>query len=197
MLLIGLCGRSGSGKGVFCNIASQLGYYVVDCDKVYHNLISAPSDCLLEIEKEFGSQYIKNGALDRPALAKLVFNNNKLLKKLNKITHKHIIAQIDNMISTLKEDSIVIFDAPTLFESGLNERCDIVVGILASDDDCITRLVQRDKISSDNAILRLNNQKSNKYIAENSDYILYNDSTFEDFEASVRDFFYEVVKENV
>lgn len=189
MLLIGLCGRSGSGKSVFSDMAKSRGYVVVDCDKVYHELVSFPSDCLRDIGDRFGQEFIKNGSLDRPALAKKVFSDTKLLRELNRITHGHIINRIEEILGAQHEDARVLLDAPTLFESGLDRRCSYVVGIVSDDKSCVQRLVLRDGISEEAAKARLQNQPSIEFIAENSDYIIYNDGNLQEFASSSKSFF--------
>lgn len=187
MKLIGLCGRSGSGKGMFARCAEQEGIRVIDCDKVYRDLVSKPSECLNELADNFGGDIIVNNSLDREALAKIVFTDKEKLKLLNKITHKHIRAEIAYIISQFDDDETVILDAPTLFESGIDGICDHIIGIVANDELCISRITERDGINDENARLRLSNQLTNDFIIENSDSVIYNDSTREAFEYASRE----------
>ena len=180
MRLIGLCGRSGSGKGMFCKTAEENGFFVIDCDKVYKDLVSYPSECLLEIAENFGKEVIKDGALDRRYLAPIVFSDSEKLDLLNKITHKYITSEVHKIISEVPEDSFVVLDAPTLFESGMNESCDLIIGVVASDELCISRIVARDNISVQEAEARLSKQLTVEKIIEYSDCVIYNDSTPED-----------------
>ncbi len=181
MRLIGLCGRSGSGKGAFCRLAFQNGFYVIDCDAVYKDLVSYRSPCLLEIADNFGAEVIRDDSLDRRYLAPIVFSDPEKLKLLNKITHKYITQEVQSILSSLPEDAFVILDAPTLFESGMDELCDLIVGIIAPDELCIDRIVSRDNISREEAMLRLSKQLSAETIIESSDCLVYNESSIEDF----------------
>ncbi len=184
MRLIGLCGRSGSGKGMFCKTAEENGFHVIDCDKVYKELVSYPSECLLEIAESFGNEVIKDGALDRRYLAPIVFSDSDKLNLLNNITHKYITSEVNKIIASLPEDSFVVIDAPTLFESGLNECCDLIIGVIASDELCISRITARDNISIKEAESRLSKQITVESIVENSDCLIYNTSTPEDMKAA-------------
>ena len=184
MRLIGLCGRSGSGKSVFAAEAAKKGVTVIDCDRVYSSLVDKPSPCLDEIAAVFGDEYVKNGALDREKTARAVFSDPAMLEELNGITHKHIISAIEDILSGLPEDAAVMLDAPTLFESGLYKRCDLIISVIAPYDDCIKRIVLRDGISENSARRRLENQKTNEFLIENSDCIIYNESDAEAFAAS-------------
>lgn len=182
MKLIGLCGRSGSGKGTFAICAEQEGIKVIDCDSVYRDLVSKPSDCLTELAESFGDSIVVDNSLDRASLAKIVFTDKEKLELLNKITHKHIRAEIAAIVSGFDDDEVVILDAPTLFESGIDGICDHIVGIVADDELCVSRITERDGINEENARLRLLNQLTNDFIIENSDSVVYNDSTREAFE---------------
>lgn len=182
MRLIGLCGRSGSGKSAFCAVAVQKGIKVIDCDKVYKDLVSYRSECLLEIASAFGESVIKDDSLDRRCLAPVVFSDPEKLQLLNRITHKHILCEIEEIISRFDESDVVILDAPALFESGLDEKCDLVIGVVAPEESSIARIVARDNISVSEAKSRLNNQHSVEYVAENCDIILYNETTLAEFE---------------
>ncbi len=188
MRVIGLSGRSGSGKGVFSELALEKGMTVIDCDAVYREMVSRPSDCLREIETEFGSEVIKNSALDRRALSKIVFSDREKLNRLNEITHKYVLSEIERVIELSSEDSTVIIDAPTMFESGCDKYCDLIVGIVAPDDACISRIVKRDGISESDAKSRLANQYSNNFIIEHSDVIIYNDSDIAEYKKSISEF---------
>ncbi len=195
MRLIGLCGRSGSGKGLFSSVAAKNGLKVIDCDAVYKELVSKPSDCLLEIASYFGKEVIKDNALDRRYLAPIVFSDKEKLDVLNEITHKHIIAEVENILSQYDENDIVVIDAPTLFESGIDAMCDLIVGIIAPNSICISRITTRDGISEEEARSRLSNQPAIDFIAENSDCIIYNDSSLEAFENAVLELV-DNIKEN-
>lgn len=190
MRLIGLCGRSGSGKGVFCETASELGLRVIDCDTVYKELVSRPSECLLEIARHFGNEVIRDGALDRRYLAPIVFSDKEKLTLLNNITHKHILNEVFAIINSCNEDDTVLLDAPTLFESGLDTSCDQIVAIIAPDEQSVARIVLRDGISEEDARRRLSNQPTIDFLIENSDLVIYNDSSLESFKNAS----YEAIK---
>lgn len=181
MRLIGLCGKSGSGKSVFAGICGEKGIVVIDCDKVYAELVSSPGECLEEIKKEFGEGSVKDGALNREYVAGIVFSDKKKLESLNAITHKHILARLCELVSGLPEESKVLFDAPTLFESGLYMQCELIVSVIAPEKECLKRITERDRISVDKAKARLASQKSDEFLIANSDVVIYNDADFGSF----------------
>ena len=75
MFIIGVTGPSGAGKGAASEyMNTQYGYKVIDADRVYHDIISAPSDCVSELVENFGKSVLnEQGGIDRKALSKLVF----------------------------------------------------------------------------------------------------------------------------
>ncbi len=193
MRLIGICGRSGCGKSVFCDIAREKGFLVIDCDKVYKEMVSRPSECLNELERAFGNEIIADNSLNRRVLADIVFSNPEKLSLLNEITHKHIIKRVDEIISECPDESTILLDAPTLFESGISDRCDKIVAITASDEVCISRIMSRDNITEDKAKQRLANQKSAEFLIENCDIIIYNETSLQDFKNAANEVLMELM----
>ncbi len=132
--VLGICGRSGSGKGYVCKIFNQFGIPSIDTDSVYKSLVTgcgdAPSPCLMEITDAFGESVLdEKGDLNKLALADIVFapGNALRLKQLNAITHKHIKEKTLQTIVLLADagNSAVLIDAPVLFESGFDRLCDL------------------------------------------------------------------------
>ena len=185
MLVVGLCGRSGSGKSAFCELAKKDGFTVIDCDKIYHNLTSRRTRCLTEIEKNFGSEVVENDKLNRKKLASIVFADKEKLKKLNSIAHRHIINRVSRRIASIdakNQNARVILDAPTLFESGAYILCNAIVLVSAPEEDCINRIVLRDNLTREQAVARLSNQLPVEYLAQRVNLHIINDATLEQFE---------------
>ncbi len=196
MRLIGLCGRSGSGKSSFTRLAQEYGIKTIDCDAVYRDLVSHPSECLSEIAKAFGTSVIENGALNRRVLAPIVFSDKEKLNLLNSITHKHIKNEVYNILRSADEKETFILDAPTLFESGLDKDCHIIVAIVADDRISIERIVKRDGISPEEAAKRLSNQHPMEFFYKNCNYVLENNSSLEDFNTKSRKLLQHIKEEH-
>ncbi len=181
MRLIGLCGRSGSGKSSFSQLAESFGIKTIDCDAVYKEMVSRPSECLDELRAAFGDGIIKDGGLNRRVLAPIVFSDKSKLELLNKITHKHITAKVKSILLSLEKESVVLLDAPTLFESDLNKECHGIIAVVCDDETSIKRIMCRDNLTRDDAIARLSNQKSLEFYYNNCNYIVENNGTQEEF----------------
>lgn len=180
MKIIGVTGPSGAGKGAVSEyMRTAHGFKVIDADKVYHSIVSAPSDCVNELADNFGKEIINcNGGIDRKALSKLVFgeeNKDKLLV-LNKITHKYVISEINGLLSAYSKEGaeVCVIDAPLLIEAGINEMCDYVIAVVAPKELRAKRIADRDGIDEDAALLRINSQKPNSFYEEKCDFILQN-----------------------
>ena len=180
MLVIGLAGGTGSGKGAASQLFSERGLAVVDTDAVYAELTAGKSECLIELAREFGEEIIsENGSLNRTKLADLVFSGEgKELRraKLNAIAHRHILAKTRSMISRFSEEGYpaVIIDAPLLFESGFDKECDITVCVIADTDIRISRIMARDGILREAAERRIAAQIPNDRLVDMCDHSLEN-----------------------
>ena len=180
MIIIGITGPSGSGKGAVSKIFGELGIRVIDADAVYHQIIAPPSPCLDELVLHFGAGILNlNGELDRVALAKLVFGeeNKERLLLLNRITHKYVVEKIREMLSefSLAGEKVCGIDAPLLVEAGLLSDCSFTVAVLAEPRLRAHRISARDRISIVSAIARIQSQKPDSFYIENTDVTLYND----------------------
>lgn len=183
-MLIGLCGRSGSGKGYVSRLFARHGIPAIDTDAVYRDL-TAPADklspCMTEIVSRFGAEAaLSDNSLNRVYLRSIVFSgDSEALADLNGITHKYILEETMNRVRDYFEngDSIIIIDAPLLFESNFSSICDFIVCVVAPEDISLRRIVERDGISREAALKRLNTQISNEELAERSDAVILNDDT--------------------
>ena len=178
--VLGLTGPSGAGKGV---VAQRLrvvhGFAWIDTDAVYHELISAPPPCLDELVAAFGKEILTpDGALDRPALAALVFDpdHKDKLELLNAITHKHVLAEADRQIEAARAAGAkgAVIDAPLLFESGADRICTHTLAVLAHRDIRLQRIMARDGLTYQAAQKRLDAQKPDAFYIERAEYILEN-----------------------
>lgn len=185
MKIIGLCGGSGSGKGIVCDAFRRFGIPSIDTDAVYHELTSSKGDCLNALAKEFGSDIISDsGSLDRKKLGLIVFcgeNSWEKLNKLNKLSHKFILDETRRRLDTFSQldAPMAIVDAPLLFESGFDGECDILICVIADRETRINRVMARDNISRQAAEQRINSQMSDDDIISRCDYVIYNNSDFD------------------
>ena len=181
--VVGICGRSGSGKTTVCKAFEELGAKSIDTDRVYRDLTRAdddgiPSECVRMIANKFGGKVIaSDGSLNRAYLARIVFGDKEKLSLLNSITHKRIMERTEAMIFEYLRmgTTCVLVDAPALFESGFDKKCDAVVCVTAPEDTLVRRIVARDGITPEQAMRRLASQIPDEELRARADFVFLND----------------------
>jgi len=178
MKTIGLAGGSGSGKGAVSQYLRSRGIPCFDCDEVYHKLIAGDSALSRELSAAFGAGILqKNGGIDRRSLAAIVYADERKLKLLDQITHRRILKSCADWIRYRKKKGCrtVLIDAPLLFESGLDKKCDLTVAVIAPEEIRLKRIVERDRISPEEARRRLALQISDDELRRRADRLISND----------------------
>ena len=182
MKIIGITGNSGSGKSIVCEIIKEnFNAEIIDADKIAKNLTASDTKYLQEIIKTFGNSILdKNSKLNRIKLADIVFNSKEKKMLLDKLTFKYVVDEIKEKIKHIQNCDYILLDVPLLFESNLFEICNITIGIVASEDVKIKRIMQRDNISLERAKSRLNSQPKDEFYMEKCDYIINNKDNLEE-----------------
>lgn len=185
MNVIGLTGGSGTGKSAAAKQFCRLGAGWVDADAVYHKLCAKNTAMLTELKTAFGDIVTPDGELNRRKLAEIVFSDATRLRQLNTITLPYIRAASLREIRRQAEKSIVLFDAPTLFETGMNQICDKTIGILAEREIRIARVMSRDNVTEQAAAARIDAQPDDLFYQERCDFILTNNNTIDALQADI------------
>ena len=184
-MIIGITGGTGCGKTTLLKELEKLGAKILDCDRIYHDLLTTDQALLDTIETRFPGT-VENGRLQRKKLGNIVFNDPQALQDLNAITHTAIKAEV---IRQLTGTPFAAIDAIALFESGLSDLCDITVAVTAPVETRIARLISRDGITREYAQNRIDAQPSETWFRQNCDYTLENDGTYQDFQRKCLAFF--------
>ena len=175
MLVIGITGGTGCGKTTLLREIETMGGCALDCDEIYHRLLAESKEMNAEIGAAFPSA-VCGGALDRKALGRLVFGNEKELLRLNAITHKFVAREVDSRLADARARGARLagVDAIALFEGDLAGKCDATVAVTASKEARISRIMRREGISREYAELRVSAQKDSDYFEKRCDYVLDN-----------------------
>lgn len=182
MLVIGLTGPTGAGKGAVATIFEGYGIPVINADRVYHELITPPSSCLQELVEIFGKEILlPDGSLNRRALASIVFSDPAARETLNTVTHRYVMEEIKTRMEHLRREGVPVaaLDAPQLFEAGAHKACGAVVSVLAERQTRLERIVARDSITPEAAMRRILAQKSDEFFKTHSDYIIENNGNID------------------
>jgi len=160
--IIGITGGISSGKSTVTNFLRQRGFRVVDADALVHQL-QDPSGRLYNILVEhFGNQVVlKNGQLNRPLLASLIFSNPEEQEWSKETQGQVILEELASLRNRLaKTEKLFFMDIPLLFEQGYESWFDEVWLIYLDRETQIERLMNRDKLSLEAAESRLASQWS-------------------------------------
>ncbi len=177
-MIIGITGGTGCGKTTALSVISRLGGLVIDCDRVYHDLLKTDKAMLASIEERFPGT-VEGETLNRKKLASIVFSKEQALLDLNAITHKAVKTEVLRLLQAAP--SLVAIDAIGLFEGELDTLCDTTLAITAPEKVRLNRLMERDGITEAQALSRINAQKSQDWFVSRCDHHLHNDGTKEEF----------------
>lgn len=188
--IIGLTGPTGAGKSSLRKTAEKCGFKVVDCDIIARKAVEKGTDGLKALVDEFGIAILNDDkTLNRKKLAEIAFSSTEKTEILNKTIFPFIIRLVEKEIDSSDK---VLLDAPTLFESGINEMCQKTVAVLAEPKIRLARIMERDFIDEKSALIRMNAGKSDDFYKENADFFLYNNGDFEqmitNFENIIKEF---------
>ncbi len=182
MLIVGLTGSTGSGKGYVSKILQEAGIPCLDTDRVCREVYRKDEPCYRDLVAFFGEGILApNGEIDRRALFQVAFPDKEKYEKLNSIAFYHIMKVTERWLAERRKqgEPIAVIDAPMLFESGFDKLCHKVVCVIADRKTQIRRVMVRDEISEEIAARRLARQKQNAYYQSRSDYVLDNSASNE------------------
>jgi dephospho-CoA kinase len=143
VLRVGLTGGIGSGKTTVARRLVERGAVLVDSDALAREVVGPGTDGLAEVVAEFGDGVLDaGGALDRPALASVVFGDAAARGRLNAIVHPRVRRRSDELIAAAPADALVVQDIPLLVESGMAPLFPLVVVVQADAEERVRRLVE-------------------------------------------------------
>mgnify|MGYP003305197905 CR=1 FL=1 len=154
-VLVAITGGIGSGKTTVSKLIEERGFKVFSCDEIYKE-ISKTEEYLNELKKVFPFCIDGNGALNRRALAEIVFSDAKKLKQLNALAHPIVLSELERKIE--QEKGLVFCEVPLLFEGNLQDKFDYVLIVLRPLDLRVKSIIKRDATTVENALKRIENQ---------------------------------------
>lgn len=194
MKVIGLTGPTGAGKTTVLELLKAHGAAILDCDKIYYELLSSDENLRRELQETFGDVFLPDGSLDRKKLGKLVFENEHAIQKLNTIIYYYMGLELRRRLTLEKQagTGLAAIDAINLIQSGLGELCAMTVAVTAPEEVRLARIMARDGIDRDYALSRIRAQENEEYFVRHCHAVLQNDGTEEALQekakALLRDF---------
>jgi dephospho-CoA kinase len=169
-MLIGICGKSGSGKSTISNyLKEELGAIHCDIDKIGHYVLTLPN-VQKDLINSFGTEIYEDEKINRKKLGQIVFNSADKMKTLEQITWKNMEIEIDKVINQNKE-KIIILDWQLLSKTKYLSLCDLKILIDIPYEIRKQRLLKRDNISEEKIDLR--EKESITYNKNDFDYVFY------------------------
>ena len=174
-----ITGTIASGKSTLCKLLEEMGYKVISADEVNRALLE-PGSKNFEAIKNSGEfdEAFNNESLDKKALAQIIFSDSQKLKKLNQLTHRNILDEIENQIAKLDE-SVVFIEIPLFFQMEEKFAANEVWLVVANYETQLQRLMMRDNIDIDYAKAKIESQDQLLTMKENSNVVFDNSTSIE------------------
>lgn len=195
--IIGVTGGTGCGKSTAIRSLQALGALTIDADEVYHRLLRESAAMLSEIEARFPG-VVENGQLLRKRLGTIVFSDAAALNDLRGITDRYVEAEIDRLLSghAARGGKYAAVDAINVLDTKLAACACATVGITAPEDMRVKRLMARDGISAEYALMRIRAQQPASYFEENCTFTVANDASEETFRRRCDALFQSILEVN-
>ncbi len=182
MKIFGLTGKTGAGKSTVAELLKEKGFFIIDGDVVAREIVLPGKPALAKLCESFGEEILlADGSLDRKELAKRAFCTPENTALLNEITHPFIKSRFEELINEASEKGFerVIIDAAALLESDCKDLCQKIIVVHAPSDVRLERILSRDKITKEQALIRMNGQKDDEYYLSQADYVIRNYGDFD------------------
>ena len=177
-MALGLTGGLATGKSTAAEILASLGAEIIDADRIAHQVLEPEGEAYSDVVAYFGRTIlIEDGKVDRKKLGRIVFSSPDRRQQLEKLTHPHILAEIERRLEEARESSRIVLEAPLLFETGLEKLVEETWVISARLEIQIARLKRRDGLDREEALRRINAQLSLKEKRKRADLVIENNST--------------------
>src|SRR6187402_458420 len=173
-LRVGLTGGIGSGKSTVAQIFEVLGIPVYYADISAKRLMNEDEELRSAITNIFGEQAYANNILDRKFISSIVFSDPAKLQQLNALVHPATKKDGETWMQR-QTSSYAIHEAALIFEAKVSDRLDLVIGVSSPIDLRIKRAMERDKVSREEVLKRMEQQLDEELKMSKCDFVLIND----------------------
>jgi dephospho-CoA kinase len=194
--VIGLSGGIGAGKSTVARLLAELGAAIIDSDVLNTEVLAEPST-VRELRNWFGDKTLgKDGAVDRKALADILFADDEARQRVERLLHPRIAARRAALEARYQADdqvSAIVLDSPLLYESQLDRHCDRVIFVEADDACRYARASAGRGWSRQEHVRRENVQKGLDFKRTRADYIVQNNSSMDVLRRQVHEVFSQII----
>jgi len=182
---VGITGGIGSGKSAVGQMLARRGYTVIDADRISRDLTGPGSPLIREIAGALGPDVVApDGSLDRKRAASVVFGDSHRRKALETILHPRIVDEYRKLAGG-SGGAYVFILVPLLFEAHLEDTVDIVWLCYSPREIRITRTIERDKMTREEVIRRMNAQMPDEEKLDRVDVVVDTSGSMDDTERHV------------
>ncbi|NLI93585.1 MAG: dephospho-CoA kinase [Peptococcaceae bacterium] len=194
MMRIGLTGGIASGKSSVAAWFRKKGISVFDADDAVHQIM-AESVMISAIEKEFGSEYLINGEINRPLLALHVFQDQNMKTRLEKLLHPPVLEEMEKQCREAEKcgEKLIILDIPLLFEAGWDKFMDEIWVVYVPFSVQLERLILRNGLSGEEAERRIRSQMNLDEKAGKADRVIDNGGSREETEQQLESIWKDLI----
>jgi dephospho-CoA kinase len=191
MLRVALTGGIATGKSYCLQHFSELGVPVADADKLAREAVQPGSAGLRAVIERFGPEVLAaDGSLDRPALARIVFDDARARAALEAIIHPEVYRHIREWFANLPASTrVAIADIPLVFETGHNHDFDAVIVAACQPEEQVRRVMARDKLTDREARARLAAQWPIEEKVKRAHHVIWTDRGFAETDRQVGDIY--------
>ncbi len=196
MFLIGLTGGIAAGKSTVAKLWVEHGAIEIDADRLAREVVLPGTEGSNKIRQVFGAEvFDANGDLDRKALAAVIFHDSAKRTLLEQIIHPEVRRRVTEILSTLPQDSIVIYNVPLLVEAEVVMPFDKVVTVEAPQEEQVARLIKHRGMTESEALSRIRVQASPARRAARADVILSSNHDLDALLKHADNLWHEIVRE--
>ncbi len=195
MAVLGLTGGFLSGKSTVTHIFAEKGLEVIDTDKIYHLICENNPDVKEKLTAAFGKDILTGGKIDREKLKHQVFSDTEGLRRISRVTHPYIIAELKDKIEHYRNKAKnVIAEVPLLYESEIAALFDKIIAVICSRQNQLDRAKQSGYLKSQvKAIMQAQMPLHDK--AKRADYVINNNSDEQDLNRQVERVLKEIFRD--
>lgn len=195
MVKVGVTGGIGSGKTAFCKTLEELGAYILNADDLAKKIMTDDPGVKKELVDTFGpDSYQQDGSLNREYLAKQAFQKDRV-DELNSIVHPRIPGKTKEIMEEAERNGfeVFVYEAALLLQKLRPDHLDYIILLIADEEKRIDRVRQRDRVSKELVIDRMEYQQDFQKLKHLADIVIENNGSLQELEDKARRIYYDIL----
>lgn len=176
-MVIGITGSIATGKTQIEKILKAKGYQVIDADKVSHQALFRGTEVYYKTVATFGETILnKDLSINRRKLGGIVFHDPSQKTILEGYIHPYVKGKIAEAITKKAKSELLFVSVPLLYETKMEKMFDYIIVVYVSQAKQLERLIKRDKIDEELALIKVASQMSLDIKKKKADFIISNEA---------------------